>query len=65
MKICSKTLEKLRDIINGDKTAGYRKGSELVDFLMNWDLRMFMGKDSHLVVRIQLIDCKGLMVHQH
>lgn len=32
MKICSKTLEKLKDIINGDNTAGYRKGSQLVDF---------------------------------
>jgi hypothetical protein len=32
MQLNTKTLEKLRVIINGDNTAGYRKGYELVSF---------------------------------
>ena len=32
MILCDKTLEKLRMIINGDKTEDYKSGSKLVDF---------------------------------
>jgi hypothetical protein len=32
MRLSAKTLEKLREIINGDNTADYRKGYELVNF---------------------------------
>jgi len=32
MKLCKKTLEKLREIINGDNIANYRTGSRLVEF---------------------------------
>mgnify|MGYP003289121244 CR=1 FL=1 len=32
MKLCKKTLEKLRILINGDGTADYRSGPKLVDF---------------------------------
>ncbi len=32
MELCKKTLEKLRIIINGDRTADYRSGPKLVEF---------------------------------
>lgn len=35
MKLCKKTLEKLRIIINGDGTADYRSGPKLVEFFNN------------------------------
>lgn len=35
MRLSKKTLEVLRDIINGDGTPNYRKGSQLVDFFNN------------------------------
>ena len=32
MKLSKRTLEELRNIINGDNTADYRSGPKLVDF---------------------------------
>ena len=37
MQLSAKTLEKLRIIINGDNTADYRKGYELVNFFNQLD----------------------------
>ena len=44
MYLCKKTLEKLRNIINGDSTDDYKSGSMLVAFLMNLALIIFMVK---------------------
>jgi hypothetical protein len=35
MQLSNKTLEVLRNIINGDEIAHYRSGRELVSFLIN------------------------------
>lgn len=35
MKLCKKTLEKLRTIINGDETDDYRTGPKLIEFFNN------------------------------
>ena len=44
MYLCKKTLEKLRNIINGDSTDDYKSGPMLVAFLMNLALIIFMVK---------------------
>ena len=48
MYLCKKTLEKLRNIINGDSTDDYKSGPMLVAFLMNLALIIFMVKDFQL-----------------
>lgn len=35
LKLCKKTLEKLRTIINGDETNDYKSGPKLIEFFNN------------------------------
>ena len=44
MYLCKKTLEKLRNIINGDNTDDYKSGPLLVDFFNELGLNNFYGK---------------------
>ena len=44
MYLCKKTLEKLRNIINGDSTDDYKSGPMLVAFLNELCLNNFYGK---------------------
>lgn len=45
MQLSSQTLEKLREIINGDSTPYYRKGAELVKFFNELGFRDIYGQD--------------------
>lgn len=44
MYLCKKTLEKLRNIINGDSTDDYKSGPMLVAFFNELGLNNFYGK---------------------
>ena len=44
MYLCKKTLEKLRNIINGDNTDDYKSGPMLVAFFNEPGLNNFYGK---------------------
>ena len=59
--LCKKTLEKLRNIINGDSTDDYKSGPMLVAFLMNLALIIFMVKDFQLEGFLQMINWIRLM----
>lgn len=61
MKLSNRTLEKLRIIINGDDTASYRKGYQLVSFSMNWDFKMYTDRDFLPDGSTQMIDFKKSM----
>ena len=44
MQLCKRTLEELRNIINGDGTPDYRKGYQLVDFFNDLGFRDTYGQ---------------------
>lgn len=44
MQLSSKTLEKLREIINGDGTSDYRSGSMLVKFFNELGFKDVYGR---------------------
>lgn len=44
MRLCKRTLEELRNIINGDGTADYRKGYQLVDFFNDFGFHDVYGQ---------------------